>query len=340
MLDFTFKPEITKEYLLTWYSDETYFEYYLGIKISKKLFRSRIREDKHPTCSFYRNQRGELIYKDFGDGSNLTFIGLVMKMFNISYRQAINKIAKDFHLLDGEMKLTPVKRKKNVIEQEEPTKIQITEKKFSQEELNWWKSFGITPDILQKYNVHSCRHVFINDELRVSFTKHNYIFGYYFGKADDGRELWKIYMPLRKEYRWKNNLSSKVIQGYNMLPETGKVLVITKSLKDIMVFSKLSIPAIAPNSESQFIPKETMKELKKRFNRIIVFYDNDLTGLSRMREIRKEYPDFEYIWIPRKYKVKDASDFVQAYSLHEFIQLIRTYTIWLKKKYNCNEKVE
>ena len=37
-LDFTFEPKITKSYLLSQYSEETYMEYYLGIKVAKGLF--------------------------------------------------------------------------------------------------------------------------------------------------------------------------------------------------------------------------------------------------------------------------------------------------------------
>ena len=75
MLDFEFTPDITKEFLHSKYSDETYFEYYLGFPVTKKLFTSVLRSDKKPTCSFYRNKNGDLIYKDFGTGDGFNFIG-------------------------------------------------------------------------------------------------------------------------------------------------------------------------------------------------------------------------------------------------------------------------
>ena len=96
MLNFEFERKITKEFLLEKYSEETYFEYYLGIPVSKRLVCSPIRQDRHPTCSFYRNKNGELIFKDFGANTNYSFINVVMEMFRLGYYQALNKIATDF----------------------------------------------------------------------------------------------------------------------------------------------------------------------------------------------------------------------------------------------------
>ena len=69
-MNFTFEPKITKGYLLSKYSEETYMEYYLGIKVKKGLFRSPLRQDNTPTCSFYRNKSGELISGEHGESIN------------------------------------------------------------------------------------------------------------------------------------------------------------------------------------------------------------------------------------------------------------------------------
>ena len=44
-----------------------------------------------------------------------------------------------------------------------------------------------------------------------------------------------------------------MIQGMHMIPKSGEFLVITKSMKDVMLCYELGIPAIAPNSENLFI---------------------------------------------------------------------------------------
>lgn len=334
MLDFEFTPDITKEFLQSKYSDETYFEYYLGFPVTKKLFTSVLRSDKKPTCSFYRNKNGDLIYKDFGTGDGFNFIGLVMEMFNLNYYQAITKIASDFGLIKTNVisVKSEIKESTNKILDTGPTYIQVTTKPFSKEELNWWNKFGIEQELLDKYKVFSCEHVFINGRLSVSSTPNNYIFGYYFG-TNNGRELWKIYMPLRKKFRFLNNISMDVLQGYEQLPESGPLLVITKSMKDSIVLNRLGIPAVAPNSEVLIISQEQMDEFHKRFKYIVFYWDRDYAGVTNLQKIRKTYPECAYFINPKN-TAKDLSDCVEKFGLRYVRDQIPKYLKQLQEYYN------
>lgn len=334
MLDFEFTPDITKEFLQSKYSDETYFEYYLGFPVTKKLFTSVLRSDKKPTCSFYRNKNGDLIYKDFGTGDGFNFIGLVMEMFNLNYYQAITKIASDFGLIKTDVVSVKaeIKESTNKILDTGPTYIQVTTKPFSKEELDWWNKFGIEQELLDKYKVFSCEHVFINGRLSVSSTPNNYIFGYYFG-TDNGRELWKIYMPLRKKFRFLNNISMDVLQGYEQLPESGPLLVITKSMKDSIVLNRLGIPAVAPNSEVLIISQEQMDEFHKRFKYIVFYWDRDYAGVTNLQKIRKTYPECAYFINPKN-TAKDLSDCVEKFGLRYVRDQIPKYLKQLQEYYN------
>lgn len=334
MLDFEFTPDITKEFLQSKYSDETYFEHYLGFPVTKKLFTSVLRSDKKPTCSFYRNKNGDLIYKDFGTGDGFNFIGLVMEMFNLNYYQAITKIASDFGLIKTNVVSVKaeIKESTNKILDTGPTYIQVTTKPFSKKELDWWNKFGIEQELLDKYKVFSCEHVFINGRLSVSSTPNNYIFGYYFG-TDNGRELWKIYMPLRKKFRFLNNISMDVLQGYEQLPESGPLLVITKSMKDSIVLNRLGIPAVAPNSEVLIISQEQMDEFHKRFKYIVFYWDRDYAGVTNLQKIRKTYPECAYFINPKN-TAKDLSDCVEKFGLRYVRDQIPKYLKQLQEYYN------
>lgn len=334
MLDFEFTPDITKEFLQSKYSDETYFEHYLGFPVTKKLFTSVLRSDKKPTCSFYRNKNGDLIYKDFGTGDSFNFIGLVMEMFNLNYYQAITKIASDFGLIKTNVVSVKaeIKESSSKILDTGPTYIQVTTKLFSEEELDWWNKFGIEQELLDKYKVFSCEHVFINGRLSVSSTPNNYIFGYYFG-TDNGRELWKIYMPLRKKFRFLNNISMDVLQGYEQLPESGPLLVITKSMKDSIVLNRLGIPAVAPNSEVLIISQEQMDEFHKRFKYIVFYWDRDYAGVTNLQKIRKTYPECAYFINPKN-TAKDLSDCVEKFGLRYVRDQIPKYLKQLQEYYN------
>ena len=94
---FEFTPQITKKFLLDRKPAEAYFEFYLGVPVKKGLFCSPsiIRVDHKPTCSFYKNSKGTLLYNDFA-GISGDFVTIVMEIFKVSYYKALNIIATDF----------------------------------------------------------------------------------------------------------------------------------------------------------------------------------------------------------------------------------------------------
>ena len=66
-----------------------------------------------------------------------------------------------------------------------------------------------------------------------------------------------------------------------------------------------------------------LSDLKERFKYIVVFYDNDLAGVSNMNKIKKEHPELSYFWIPRKYGAKDISDFYKMFGKDKTIEFIK-----------------
>ena len=332
-MDFSFQPKITKKLILSRFSEEQLMEYYLHIPVKKGLFRSPLRRDKQPTCSFYRNKSGTLIFKDFATGQHLNVFDVVQSIFRCDYFESLRIIANDFgivqdntlHKNPGKINLNPIK-----IKDKEISKIQIEVQEFTDSELKWWGKYGISKDILKRFDVYSCKHVFLNDQLFAKSQQHCPIFGYY-GKKYQGLELWRCYFPKRTSFRFITNWPSKKIQGYDQLPKKGKLLVITKSMKDSMCLYSCGITACAPNSENLFIPDKVLEDLKNRFENIVVLYDNDRPGLYNMAKIRKEHPELTYIFIPKKYGSKDISDFYKDHGRKETLNLIKTFILWLKE---------
>jgi hypothetical protein len=304
--------------------------YYLGVPVKKGLFRSPLRSDNHNTCSFFRGRSGNLYFKDFATGQCLTFEGVVMEKYHCTYPNALKIIAKDFgYIQSSEVKKQEIKIQPK-FEGEKETFIQVEIKDFSESELKWWNSFGVTKQTLDKYKVYSIKTVFLNGNIYAQSTQHSPIYGYYFGKKEN-IEQWRIYMPKRKEFRFIGNVSTKTIQGYKQLPDNGKLLVITKSMKDTMLLSSLGIPAVAPNSETQFVSEKLLDEFRERFKNIVLLYDSDLTGVRFMNKIRKQYRDLIVCMIPRKYEAKDISDFYQKYGRSKTISLIKESINYIKR---------
>ncbi len=336
-MDFSIKPKITKSLILSEFSEEQIMSYYLNIPIKKGLFRSPLRKDINPTCSLYRNKSGTLIFKDFATGQYLNCFEVVQAKYNCNYFEALNIIANDFNIVHNKIlhknsdKIidNSIKIKNNEI-----AKIQVEIQNFTPYELKWWKKYGITLDLLKKYKVFSCKHVFLNGNIIAESSQNCPIFGYYGGNIKKNKEkieLWRCYFPKRKSYRFITNWPSKKIQGFDQIIGKGKLLIITKSMKDLLCFRSIGLEAIAPNSETQFLTDSILNNLKQNYKHIIVLFDNDQTGISFMNKIKKKHPELLYTWIPFKYKAKDISDFYKKYGRDFTIKTIKDYIIWLKK---------
>ena len=121
-----------------------------------------------------------------------------------------------------------------------------------------------------------------------------------------------------------------MLQGAHQLPAEGDLLVVTKSMKDVMCLYSLGLTAIAPNSENLFLTESQFEKLSKRFKKIVVFYDNDLPGIHNMNQIRKKF-NIDCIFIPRSYGAKDISDFHAKYGREKTLNLIERAWRTLKK---------
>lgn len=298
-------------------------EHYLGVHVGKGLFRSPLRQDTKPTCAFYKSRNGDLLMKDFGGHKFCgNFISVVMEKFSCNYHKALRIIANDFGIIkDPKIKVNPPKIEYSgeILEETKTCQIQIEAQDFSEKQIRWWNGFGISKETLKKFRVYSCKNIFLNCNFFANSTDKIPMYGYYGGKKD-GVEYWRIYMPTKKTYRFLSNWSKNMIQGAHMLPEEGELVVITKSMKDVMLLYELGIPAVAPNSESTFLNKLQLAKLKKRFKHVVLFYDNDLAGLSAMNRIREEH-DIKCIWLPRSV-AKDISDCYRSHGKEKTIELI------------------
>ena len=319
------KPKITKDFILSKVNQESIMQYYTNLDVnSKKLFLSPTRQDNRVTCSFYKSKSGILYLHDFATNEHLDCWNTVMKMFNCNYYEALKIIAKDFNLIEGTHSEKVGPTIVESLKESETSNIQVTIKKYSEEELKWWKQFGISVKTLKKYHIYSLENIFLNGELKFISSKQCPIYGYYFGKDKNGKELWKIYFPLRENFRFLNSLSKKILQGYHQLPKTGDLLIITKSMKDVCAFYELGIAAVSPNSETLFIDDKKLTEFKQRFKHILVLYDNDRAGLHNMWLIRKQHPELNYYFLPW-YLAKDLTDSIKLVGMDNMREYINEF---------------
>lgn len=300
------KP-VTKELLLQYNSEETYMSTYLAIPVTKGLVVSPLRKDRKPTASFYRNKKKELIFHDFGSDFHGNFVSVVMFLYKLNFTQALRKIAADFGIIQSDSPVEiKIRKSDTVISEKKETLIQVETQPFTEKELLWWNSFGVSLRTLKKFHVFSCKSIFLNGHYFKSSSSKNMIFGYYGGKRNND-QLWRLYFPQASQYRFLSNWSKSMIQGIKFLPNNLDTLVITKSLKDVMCLYEHGITAIAPCSENTLIEEKQFKKIMNKYKNIFILYDNDKPGVVSAHAYKKKYPNIKCIFIKRKY-AKDISD--------------------------------
>lgn len=319
------KLKATKETIYKYINDFDIFKYYISnFKDLGTLFRSEIRSDKSPTCCINKYE-DKLLYVDFADinSKGLDVFSYIGKKYNVNFYEVLDIVTVDFNLpllLNYSGKKQSIKPNKPTIYNLDLSEIpsntlsvlNVKVKPFDLEDKKYWKDkYDISVADLRKFNVYSLQYFTHKGEV-ISMSKNMY--GYYFGKDSvTGIDLWKCYAPYgSKKIKWRTNCGNKVVQGYSQLPEQGKLLIITKSMKDIIVLSKLGIPSIAPQAENHLIPEDIIAELRDRFKYIYVLFDNDEAGIRGSVKYSEEYK-LPYFYIPLELEIKDSAEVVEYY---------------------------
>lgn len=309
------------EKLLEKVSEYDIFRYYMprtDWQINVVTF-SPFRNERNPSF-LIGNKHGRLTFIDFGDtskrGSCFDFVRL---LFNVNLDEALKIIDRDLGL--GMTRTTNTQEYKRIIsEYKQPivrikqyTNIQVTVKRFTNEELAYWNQYHISEDELKANNVYSVSKVYLNkqlfpaplDELR---------FGYLY---DD---RWKIYRPHAKDKRSKwvpNNVPITAMDGKEDIKQCD-VAFINKSKKDYMVMKKLFPCSCAVQNEGLgcFSP-ENVEYIKTNSASQILSFDSDVTGVENSQQITQMF-DFGYCNVPRKYLaegIKDWADLAKAHGM-------------------------
>ena len=279
-------PEIDKKFILGRLSQEEIFEKYLGVSVVyTERIRSPLRDDSTPTCSFKMSEMGIIWFKDWSGHFYGDCFNVVEHLFACNYYDACKKIAFDFELVDGlnlGRNFTKQPKKYVPVQVKEAATISVKWGVLNQEDTLYWTNHGIELETLGIYETGAVEFAWVNKSLLYTRVPGDPCYGYYF---EDG--VIKLYFPLRETHRFLSN--HKGLQGYKQLPPKGRLLIVTKSLKDVMFFYQMGIAAVAPPSESSILTKEQFEELDKRFDYIISMYDFDLTGIRGANKMKREF---------------------------------------------------
>lgn len=304
------KPEfnLTLDYILSKVTEYNIYEAYIGKFKIGMIYNSPFRKDRNPSFGcYYSRSSKQLMFKDHGTGecgNVIKFVSLFTGITNYAdiLKDIVSrlKITNDTKLVSSKQNITPTE-----------TVIGVVRQDFTKIDTDYWSQFNISLQTLKKFGVSSIKYYLCNGIVKGIYKDDNPMYAY------KVYNHFKIYRPLGDKYtKWRNNLTELDIQGYKQLPKEGDVLFITKSMKDVMCFYEMGIPAISPSSESTFIPNKVLEQLKKRFKRIIILFDRDPAGIKYSRKMSKQ-TGLEAMFIHKKFKAKDISDAIKLNGFEE-----------------------
>lgn len=310
-----------KEFILDRVSELDIFKQYVeGFKEINQRFKSTLRKDNNPSCVIYINSSNRPMYKDFGIGKLYDCYSYVCDKYNISFKTVLNYIIRDFNLKTNNIPMTnlssPINEINMVLEPPKKKEITIEERPFEQYDMDYWGTFNLTPSLLHKYGIVPVRYAMIDNNLLCGSTPNYPCYCFKIG------EYKKIYRPNNDEGKWYNTIPSTSLFGFKQLEPGGELLIITKSLKDVLVYKSFGYSAIAPQAESIIIEDRIMKELLFRFDKVLVNYDTDLTGMKFSKQLCDKYR-IKRFFTPQK----DISDSIAKSD-------IKTIKMWLDNKIN------
>lgn len=324
--------QITKEDILSKISEYDVFKKYCtNFKEINVSFISDLRVSDTPNCRIHLINNNELRYKDFKMGDYLDCWNYVMKKFYCTYYEALTIIANDFNIRNFNLAKSDLKnivmandefrlKVSNIPKQK--ALITIISQPWNKIDYEYWNQYGISLELLDEYNVFSAKNVYLykgDKRITLSYTKTNPCYAYRFER--EGTYSYKVYFPLTKDkkYKWLFSGGTKDdIEGYDQLPLSGDVLILTKSLKDVMCFRVLGYNAISLQGEGNKLEQELVNKLLKRFDKIIINYDGDERGIIETNKLNKQY-GFDYFYIDNH---KDLSDYIKYEGLDKSKKMI------------------
>ena len=333
---------IDKEDILKYVSEEDIFEMVFNFKPKEYDYvTSPFRQDDNAGCWFEYSTTGKLKFKDFG--SQIFIRG--KKMINIDCFDAVQvyynlpNLYKTIlfikkHLIDGK----ELPERKNVdiqVErQKKEVKIQFEARDFDERDAFYWKKYGISRQNLIDDKVFAVKRFKILNGKFGDFSTRTYDSCYAYTEFEDSRK--KLYRPHQKgKNRFITTCNQNDIGGINILPEFGDTLIITKSYKDWRVLKNQGLTSVWFQNEGMIPTNEVLLPLCKRFKYVIVFFDNDKTGIESSQKIENHinsyFPGKCFAkWIDVEFlsqNITDPSDFIHKKGEKELKSLLNQMNI-------------
>lgn len=294
-------------------------------------------EDKKASCNIYFDRKASTYkLKDFGNdeysGDCFYFVSKLkgLNCNNASdFVEILKMINQDLSLglLENVERSVPFIPEPPIsaIPENKSKPYSFMEQKFTRNELEYWKQYGITTEMLKAYKVCSIKEFKSENNEGKSYSIVSSalepIFGY------KSKRYIKLYRPFSKmRFLYGGDIGEKYCFGLEQLPAKGDTVFITGGEKDVLSLASHSFHAICFNSETVSVPTEIIHKLTFRFKHIVLLYDMDKTGLESSAKHEKQLSGHGIkrllLPLPGTKEEKDISDYFRLGNIREsFLKL-------------------
>jgi len=324
---------ITKEALLEKLTAEMVMAYYLqehGFRALKKKFHSPFRKDPTPSAEVRYNRNGRIVFDDYGGKRGLDCFNVVMELYGIDFKNALDKIASDFGVIDGSpmpqlQRIQWVHNLEKKARRETQIKFEVLD--WQEDSLDYWKRFYITKEELcSDKDVFPIGKLWIKSgysEFGKWIRNHKKLPQFVYALKDFSPPdvYFKVYRPGYAD-RWLSNCPNNVPFGIHSLPHVSDTLIITKSYKDMKVLRKFHADTCATQNESEEPVKAILQRERNNYSRILLWFDGDETGIRVANELRHLVNKVVTTPLRHTPQIKDPADFIERYGIVAMKQLV------------------
>ena len=291
-------------------SQEQIFRFYYpyDFKLNHLCLSAFVKERNPSMIIGTKSQDGDIIFKCFNSPHKGDCITFVREMFSLDYREALEKIAKDFGILEQdnsryeaiikELPISKITKKKNAPD------IVVATRSFTNEELKYWSDYYQDIEDLKREHIFVPKKIWIN-KVPLILKSTELTFCYYYPEIDK----WKLYSPFaKKERKWFTNCAFDFIEDINNVSDYRRVFI-SKSKKDKMVLSKAIGNTCMITTQAEDLScfnEHSIKSLNDK--EVYTLYDNDTKGKAASWLLTNNY-NFKHCNVPDKYLKEIITDF-------------------------------
>lgn len=285
---------------------------YFGINKVPCTISSPLREDNNPSFRFFSPDGQSIRYIDFTTGEKGDLFSLLGTLWKCNFQKVISKIHSDLHP-SGSIAISKSVPRNTSIHRisEAENDLQVKVRDWEEHDIQYWESYGVSLEWLKFGDVYPVSHKIITT------PDNTYIipvdkYAYAFVERKEGKVTIKVYQPFNPKYKWHSKHDHSVISLWSKIPKKGKAICICSSVKDALcLWSNLGIPSIALQGEAYGISNTALNQLKERFEKVYILFDNDPPGIKDSKKLA-EATGFINVILPQFVGGKDISDLYKS----------------------------